>query len=164
MLGLPLEGNGRVPKYFHLGGSSNIASTLCLNVTTALPITVYTSPLFEGTAGQTRTSHFLSIHTLLSSMPSPTGDASQQAAGSRQVAFSFWPATILPSRSWLSKLSPLVTSLYLRNFKKEKKPVVLFYVYECLVQMHVCVLCVCLAPSQARRRCQICCNWSYEWL
>lgn len=59
MFGLGLEG---------MGGSQcistlvvqNIASTLCLNVATGLTTAVSTSPLFEGTGDQTRTSHFLS--------------------------------------------------------------------------------------------------------
>lgn len=136
MLGLQLEGMGGTQSISTLVVAQNIASTLCLKITTALPITVCTSPLFEGTGGQARTSHFLSIHTLPSSMPSPTGDASQQSAGMQRSVSGLLPSCLLyPGflHLWL-----LCTSETL------KKKTLLFY-FVCMNVWYACmnVYCVC---------------------
>jgi hypothetical protein len=38
------------------------------------------------------------------------------------------------------------------------------HMYECFACMYVCAPCVCLVPTEVRRRCQILWNWSYKRL
>lgn len=140
MLGLPLEGTGGSQSISTLVVAQNIASILYLKITTGLPITVCTSPLFECTGGPARTSHFISIHILPSSMPSPTGDASQQSAG-KQSSISGLLSFCLLDPGFLNFLHLWLLCTW-ETLKKKKNPVVLFCVYECLVCMHECVLCV----------------------